>query len=186
MGSTGGMASMANMVQATTSVASAYSQSESIKAKGAYDKQVADTNATLSKFKAQDAISRGATAELQQLKKTDDLVSSQRAAQAASGADVGTGSAAIVRSSSQLMGQTDALTIKNNAWREAWGYTVQANNFKSQGEFAEIATNNEANNTLLTGGLKAVGYGLKAFDRWPRSSNDRWGRGSRFDQQMEQ
>lgn len=162
------MAAASSIVQATSSAAGAYSQSESIKAEGAYKKQVADANSTISKFKAKDALDRGNTASLEQMHKTDLMASEQRAAQSANGTDINSGSAQAVRSSSRVVNELDAQTIKNNAWRESWGYEVQASNQKNEGEFAQIAANNESNNTLITGGLRAISYGAQAVDKWPR------------------
>lgn len=161
------MASGLSAIQSVSALTSAYSESESLKAQGAYAKQTADANAHLSMLKAQDTKERGALAQNQQLSKVDQMVSSQRAAQAANGVDINSGSAASVRSSSRMMGELDALTIKNNAWREAWGYQVEADNQRQQGEFSNITARSQAANTLLTGGLKGLGYGAAALEKVP-------------------
>lgn len=161
------MASGLSAIQAISATTSAYSESEAQKVQGAYAKQTADANAHLLDMRARDAKERGALAENQQLSKVDQMVSTQRAAQAASGVDINSGSAASVRSSTKMMGELDALTIKNNAWREAWGYQVESNNQKEQGDFSNLTARSQANNTLLTGGLKGIGYGAQAVEKYP-------------------
>lgn len=164
------MASASSMMMSASTLAGSYSQSQSINAKGEYQRQMADSKAKTFELQAKDAQDRGNQSYLEQIKKTNEIQASQKAAQAAGGADIGTGSLAIERSTTRLMGETDAATIKNNAWREAYGYQTQANNTRAEGEFAALAARNEANNTLLTGGLKAVGYGLQAVEKWPKKT----------------
>lgn len=161
------MASSLSAIQSVSSLAGAYGQSEAMKAQGAFAKQTADANARLAQIKAQDAKSRGEAAAIQHLGKVDQMVSSQRAAQAANGVDINSGSAASVRSSSRMLGELDAQTIRNNAWREAWGYQVESNNQRSQGEFAQLSANAQASNTLLTGGLRAAGYAAEGISKVP-------------------
>lgn len=162
------MAAASSMMMSATALAGAYSQSESIKAKGDYQRQMADSKAKVLEFQAKDAQDRGNQSYLEQIKKTNQIEASQKAAQAGSGADIGSGSLAMERSTTRLMGETDAVTIKNNAWREAYGYQVAAINTRSEGQFAALAARSEANDTLLTGGLKAAGYGLQAADKWSK------------------
>jgi len=54
------------------------------------------------------------------------------------------------------------MSTRTNAFKEAFGYETQAINYNAQGEMAQSAANFEANTTLLTGGLKALGYGLQS------------------------
>ena len=55
------------------------------------------------------------------------------------------------------------MTIENNAWREAWGYKVQAVSGQGQAAQTRLAANNVMDNTLLTGGLQAANYGAQAY-----------------------
>ena len=71
---------------------------------------------------------------------------SQRAQFAASGLDVHSGSAALAGIDSDLaarldqsevayMAELDSVTIKNNAWRTAYGYKLEAESLKEQADF---------------------------------------------------
>ncbi len=68
----------------------------------------------------------------------------------------------------------DALTVKNNAWREAWGYKAQARSYRTQGALSRLASRNEANSTLLTGGLQAVNAGVGGYDRYNKNKGTKY------------
>jgi hypothetical protein len=140
---------------------SAYMQSQALRAQGDYEMSVARMNQRLSEFNAQDAINRGAEAEGAQKRKTELLKGRQKTLLAAQGIDINSGSAAAILNETETMGQMDQLTIRNNAWREAFGFKIQGQNYGMQGQMAGAAANNMARNTLITGGLKAVQSGLK-------------------------
>ncbi len=59
---------------------------------------------------------------------------------------------------SERLGALDALTIKTNAAREAFGYRTQGANFSAQGKFASLSAENTSRSTLLTGGMNALNY----------------------------
>lgn len=78
--------------------------------------------------------------------------------QAASGVDVNTGSAADVQESAREIGALDALTIRSNATKQAYGYDVQAQQFKeeqqlgvAQAGYAEQAGNINMASSLIGG-----------------------------------
>lgn len=88
--------------------------------------QVSDYNASVADLQALDATQRGAEEESRFRTSVRGIIGQQRAGQAASGVDVGFGSAVDVQADAAMLGELDALTIRNNAAREAWGYQVQA------------------------------------------------------------
>jgi len=161
MGASGGMMVMSSGMQATSALSGAYAQSQAEKTLGAYRKQVANQNASLADMQADDATMRGDVAAQRQRARTASAVGSIRAGMASQGVDVNSGSASDVQASTAGIGALDELTIKNNAWREAWGYRVQSFQATSQGRYAEQAANNQSNQTLLTGGMTALTYGMK-------------------------
>lgn len=73
---------------------------------------------------ARDAIQRGQVAEQKQRDLTAQRIGTQQAALAAQGTDLA-GSPTDILGDTARAGEQDALTIKNNAAREAWGYQVQ-------------------------------------------------------------
>lgn len=86
------------------------------------------TNALYLNNAANDAKVRGAIESDQARVQTQQLIGTQRAVQAASGGVVDEGSNAIIQQDTAQLGELDALTISNNAAREAYGYQVEASN----------------------------------------------------------
>ena len=80
---------------------------------------LADTNAQIAELGAQSALAQGAKEEQRSRLQTTALKKSQRVALAANGVDLGQGSAAEILTSTDLMGDIDANTIKANAVRNA-------------------------------------------------------------------
>jgi hypothetical protein len=85
-----------------------------------------DTNADTSTAQAEDAIARGAEEESRFRTQVRGAIGSQRAQIAANNIDVSYGSAVDVQADAAQLGELDALTVRTNAAREAWGYNVQA------------------------------------------------------------
>lgn len=106
-----------------------------------------DYNAQVADLQAGDAVARGAEEEQRFRAGVRGLVGAQRAAFAASNVDVGFGSALDVQADTAMLGELDALQIRTNAAREAWGYQVQAVDLR---ERARI-TRKEGENLAKTG-----------------------------------
>jgi hypothetical protein len=98
--------------------------------------QLADYNAEVADLQASDAIARGATDEAKFRAGVRGVIGSQRAGIAAGNVDVGFGSAVDVQADAAYLGELDALTIRTNAAREAWGYQVQGEDLRKRAEIA--------------------------------------------------
>ena len=97
-----------------------------------YEAAVAANNQKIAQYQSGLAIQNGQImAENQQLK-TNQVMGDQRAAMAANGVDLGTGSSADVLATTKFMGERDSLTIQDNAARQAWGYQLQAQNYGNE------------------------------------------------------
>lgn len=83
-------------------------------------------NAEVADLQAADAVERGQQEENRFRSSVRGIIGSQRAAMAAGNVDVGFGSALDVQADAAYLGELDALTIRSNAAREAWGYKVEA------------------------------------------------------------
>lgn len=93
-----------------------------------------DYNAAVADVQAADAVARGAIEEQQFRRDLDVLVGAQRAGYAAGNTDVGYGSAVDVQADAAFLGELDALTLRTNAAREAWGYQVEAVDLRRRAE----------------------------------------------------
>lgn len=152
---------------AATSAMGAIKQGNAAQAAADYNAQIAGMNAVNNKNNAERAAAAGEQNAAQAELKGRAAVGAIRAAQAANNVDVNTGSAVDVRSSAAETGQLNALTIRNNAAREAWGYqnqaasnTAQASLDTMQGQAAQDAASITATSDLLSGAGKAAGgYG---------------------------
>lgn len=99
-----------------------------------YRAQVAENNAKIAEQNVQWAEQAGAAKEGMQNMKTAQTVGGIKTAQGASGVNLDTGSAADVRAAAAALGELDALTIRSNTAREAYGYRVQGQSDKAQAE----------------------------------------------------
>ncbi len=129
-------------------------QARATNAEGQYYKQVADQNAQLATINAEDAVIRGDKNAKNLKQQAKRLIGAQRAAIGAQGIEVNADDALDLQMDTAGQAELDAREIKNNAWREAWGYKVQAANYTSQGKFAELSAKNKSRNTILTTGLQ--------------------------------
>lgn len=145
-----GLAAM-SMIQGISGAYSSYQQAKA-------NKLVAESNRRIAEMKARDALKRGHETEARSRQSNRKTIGSQRAALAAQGIRVDYGSAADIQTETANIGELDALTIKNNALREAFGYTTQGQDASMQGRLAYQSGITQSMDTLLTGGIKATGY----------------------------
>lgn len=97
-----------------------------------YQSQVAENNKILAQQNAKTAEAEGAAKSAVQGLQAKAKLGGILAAQSASGVDVNSGSAVDVRTSQSELNQMDALTIRADAARKAYGYETQANSFGAQ------------------------------------------------------
>lgn len=116
---------------AISSAVGAYygARSQQIMARGAAD--IDEINAQQSELAAQQELNRGNTEVAAATQRAGQVKGAQRAALAANGVDLGTGSAAEILTSTDIAKENDINTITANAVRSAWGYRTQATNFKN-------------------------------------------------------
>ena len=140
-----------------------FMQAQAAKDQAAMEGALFDMNRRNADIMAEDAIERGEKGAQDHRRKTKRLIGAQRAALAAQGIDVNYGSAAGIQSETQALGERDALTIRNNAWREAFGFRSQADSLRLQSEFSKSAAKSARTNTLVTGGLRILEVGRSAY-----------------------
>jgi hypothetical protein len=127
-------------------------------------------NAKLADLLATDALRRGAfEAGVARMQGTQEQ-SAQKAAIAASGIDPGAGTAAAVQATTSIWSRIDAETIRNNAYREALGYRIEAENLRSYASQARRAGNLGMVASILGGAARGGGM---AYDWFQRTKNTR-------------
>lgn len=152
--------------QSAAQLYGANQQANAIKDQANYNAAGLEMNARIADFQADDAVVRGEKAQFAAAAKTRNLIGSQRAAMGASGISLDSGTALDIQNDTRTMGERDALTIKNNAWREAWGYRTSAFDMRTKASMTRNAAENDASNTLLTGGLQAINSGAMGYAKY--------------------
>ncbi|MFJ1336758.1 hypothetical protein ACIKP7_01300 [Pseudomonas caricapapayae] len=140
--------------------ASALMSAQQSQAQGAASAEASLQNAQFANQAADDAVARGEFESDQQRLQTRAAIGSQRAGFAANGVDVNSGSAAEIQDDTAALGELDALTIRNNAAREAWGYRTQAQQNVLAANTAKGSAKAGMFGSLLTAGAQgAQAYG---------------------------
>lgn len=130
-------------------------QAKIFEKEGDMEAELFGKNADVAEEQAKDAIARGHEAEMRQRFKQRTLAGSQQASFSGQGVTTGVGSAGLVSRSDFALGEMDALSIRENAAREALGYERQADIYRDQGTMARTsarmrakATRNQAYGSL--------------------------------------
>jgi hypothetical protein len=107
-----------------------------------YQAAVANNNQIIAERAAKDAEARGDIAEDRQRRKLALIMGTQRNALAGQGTDLLSGSPLDIIGDTAEVGEMDALTIRNNSAREAYGYRVQGMNYAAEESLARSRSNN--------------------------------------------
>jgi hypothetical protein len=144
-------------------VMQAQQQAKAAQQQADYEAAVQRNNNIMSQRAQQDAIRRGKREETLRRLQTAQDVSTKRGRLAGGGFSVNTGSALTAQSDIRAMGNVEALTIRSNAQREAYG--MQVDNAKERaGSAGRVAQyKNKAKSSLISGATSALGTGLSAY-----------------------
>lgn len=153
------------------SALTAYGQLEAGKAAkqaGDYNAAIARNNQIIAERQAEDAVKRGDIAADEQRRKTARIAGAQKAAIGASGIALDSGTPMDIFGDTAAFGELDALTIKSNAAREAYGYQVQGMNFEAEGAMARTRGNNAQRASYIQAGSTLLGGAAQAGDMYNR------------------
>lgn len=89
-----------------------------------------EVNAKIAEGQARDSLQRGEREEQNLRLSTAQLKGTQTASIAANGVDLTSDTAVAILTSTDVLGEVDANTIKSNALREAWGHRLEAVNLR--------------------------------------------------------
>lgn len=137
-----------------------------------YNSNIAAQNAAIQKQNAVIAGQAGAQQATMQGMKTRAQVGATQANQGASSITVNKGSAADTVTSERELGLLDAIQVRNNATKHAYGYEVQSANDMAESKLKSFESSTDktmsylnAAGTLLGGASKAYGQ----YDAWKRA-----------------
>lgn len=152
----------AYMTEGATNVLGAANQVSAISDRNKFMEKQRKLDLRVGEMQAKDAEARGRESEKRHRQDVKQLIGDQRAALAAQGVEVDSGSAAEIQEQTAELGELDALTIRNNARLEAMGLRIGASQVSIENSLEQMAGYNEARDTLLTGGLRFASSTLRA------------------------
>lgn len=147
-------------------VAATVMNSEATRTQGKYQQFAANMNARFLEKEAEGVIKQGDKDAIEYGKQVKSILASQTASYAAAGLDVSDYDSSLgdLQRDTERLGKIDQLTIKKNAWEQAWGIRADAMQMKFSGQMQRQFSQVEANRGLAVAGLqgaeKAVTYGM--------------------------
>jgi len=151
-----GVAVSMGALSALASIGSAYAQSQAMRAKASFDDKMAEINMRFSDLRGADALARAEKDVRRRRVEAKKTIGSQRASFGAQGIALNDGTALEAQEETAAFAASDVLTIRNNAWREAWGYKVAAFTGQTATMMESSGIRFSAGQTLLTGGINAA------------------------------
>lgn len=118
-------------------------------------------NARVGELQAEDALRRGGVEEERYRRYVAQIAGGQKAEIGARNVKR-SGTALDLLSDTAMIGEEDALTIRNEAAREAWGYRFGADESRRYGRAARQQASLAAGGTLLTGAAQSYGMWKQA------------------------
>lgn len=149
----------------------AVQQSRAQSAQYKYQAAVNRNNKIIAERQATDAIQRGEVAETEHRQRVNQIKSKQKVGFASRGIDLGSEDVSETLADTAMLGELDALTIRNNAEREAYGFRVQASNFEASAGLNESAASSAKTagvigaTTTILGTAATVGGKYSDFKR---------------------
>jgi len=174
-------ASTAAVFSGGLNLASGISQYSASNMQGRYAQAAAEDNARLIDRQAADVVRRGFNEASLYKKKIKQTQASQKVSLAAQGIEISGDTALQILQETAEIGEVDAMTIRNNAYRQAYGLKAQAIDLRAQGKFSRAEASARGMSSLVTSGLKAFDsfYSAtsspketKKYDARNMSSND--------------
>ncbi|WP_334151657.1 virion core protein, T7 gp14 family [Hyphomicrobium sp.] len=135
-----------------------------------YNAQVQKMNATIADNRAKDAIERGKLEEQRKRQEVARLQGAQTAAMAANGVDLSFGSPLDVLVDTAALGEIDALTIRTNAYREAYEHKVDAANKRAGAQLSSMSADAAKTGGYLSAAGTILGGGANAYGQYQKST----------------
>jgi hypothetical protein len=155
--------------------AGAYKTAAGQKAALTYQSNVADSNAQIAEEQAKFALMNGEREEQASRLKMAALLGDQKAVAAANGVDVATGSPVELMASTRFIGENDALTIRDNAARQAWAYRENARGYRNEAAM-DRSTSKSMSPWMSAFGSLLTNAGT-VNSRWNRYNESQYGKG---------
>lgn len=131
-----------------------------------YQAQVARNAQAVAKMNSDNALKVGLISEDRQRAQTSLIEGKQRASLASQGGDITDGSAVDIIGDTARAGESDALTIRSNAARQAWGYEVAGAGYGAQAGLSGMQAANATANLPFGIGSSLLGGASSVANKW--------------------
>lgn len=150
-------AGLAAVIQGGAQLFGAAAEADAIRQKAQYESDQLELNAKMSELNASDVLyaSGRQLGEVEKYRRS--LRAQQQSVLASSNLDTTFGSAAAIQMETETLANLDAITVENNAWREAWGFRFEALQHRKAAALTMITGEKQSSATLLGGAIGAVG-----------------------------
>jgi hypothetical protein len=160
------IAAIATAAKVGSTIAGSVNEANAIREQAFWSREEAKINNELLEIQRQDVIRQGAREGGKIREAAGRMESDQIAAYAAQGIDVSSGSAALVRADTNYLAEIDALEVKNNAIKAAFGYRINQIQNTITARNNSAAASNRAGQTLVSGGLGAISDIASAYKNY--------------------
>jgi hypothetical protein len=171
MGSAATMANVGMGAQVAGGVSSAFAARNAASAQKKsleYNATVAEQNARVVEWRAQDAVVRGQKAVAAQGLRTRQMSGRQRAGLAARGIALDEGSALNILADTDFMASIDAAQIADNSAMEVWALRREGQNFLTQATLDRASARQISPNRAMIGSL--IGSAGNVANTWNRNA----------------
>jgi hypothetical protein len=151
-----GAGGIAGAVSGGLGLLGAKMQADASKAQGEFAAQQSEFNAAMLKIQRKEIGEKAQDDIFMRQQDVSAMLGAQKATMAANGIDVDSDVSMALYDDTIVKGHQDAMAIRNNAWREAWGVSVKIADVQNAGAFARAGGLTNAWTSLATGGLNAV------------------------------
>ena len=141
----------------------AKNQADAMKRQSEFEARQMEFNAQLTDMRREELGEQRGKDIVARESQINQMIGSQKTAMAASGVSLDSELAQQIKEESLRTGTEDVQMIKNNAWKQAWGLEMEAQDMRSQAGFTRLGGKNKARQTLTTGGVQAIGSLGRAY-----------------------
>jgi len=143
-------------------------QADALERQSQFNAQQMRTNAAQLDVRAEEAGKQALDDAVDVQQDISRMIGTQKVNLAAQGIDIGSEVSTQIRRDTERIGAEDVQTLKNNAWKEAWGMKTQAQDLRMQADMGITAGGERARSTMVTGGLSAVQGLTSAYGTYKR------------------
>lgn len=153
----------ATALQYVSSQQAAKTQQDALEQQAKFRAMAIEVNRKVSDYQAREALSAGQKASYKLKTYQDKMLAAQQLSLIAQGVSPTMGTALALQKETVMLSNLDIQTAQNNAWREAWGYRMQAEQLGLEGRLSQMATATQIAGIQSQATLQGISYGLQGL-----------------------